>query len=317
MRLLITGVTGLLGLNLAWEAHRHGHEVLGVAGRRSLPAAPFAVQQADLSRPGALAAVWAWARPDAVVHTAALAHLDACERQPALARQLNAALPGEIAALAAADGIPLAHVSTDAVFDGARGGYTEDDAPRPLSTYARTKLAGEQAVLAAYPQAAVLRVNFFGWSLSGTRSLAEWFLHNLQAGRPMRGFTDVFFCPLLANHLARLILEVLTARLSGVFHATGSACLSKYAFGVALARRFGYPPALIRPASVAQAGLAARRAPRLTLRNDKLARALGRPLPSWREGLAAFFAQYQQGYPARLRAWAAKRSNQPGSQATK
>jgi len=238
-----------------------------------------------------------------VVHTAALAQVDACEKQPDRAERLNAQLPGEVATLARQDGVPLVHISTDAVFDGRRGDYTEGDLPHPLSVYARTKLAGERAVLEAYPRAAVLRVNFFGWSLSGARSLAEWFLNNLRAGRKMLGFTDVFFCPLLANHLAEVILTVLARQLSGLYHATGSACLSKYAFGVALAERFGYDPTLIRPTSVEEAGLAARRSPRLTLRNEKLARALGRPLPDWRRGIETFWRQAQTGYPERLRAW--------------
>ncbi len=303
MRLLVTGVTGLLGLNLAWEALQAGHEVVGVAGSRDLPNAPFPVLRADLSRPGALAEVWRTARPDAVVHTAALAHVDACEKQPDRAERLNALLPGEVAERARQEGVPLVHISTDAVFDGERGDYTEDDPPRPLSVYARTKLAGEQAVLATYAQAVVLRVNFFGWSLSGTRSLAEWFLNNLRLGRPMRGFTDVFFCPLLANHLARLVLEVLAKGLSGLYHATGSACTSKYAFGVALAKRFGYDPSLIRPTSVEEAGLAARRAHRLTLKNERLSRALDHPLPAWPEGVEMMWQQAQAGYPERLRAW--------------
>ncbi len=302
MRLLITGVTGLLGINLAWEALQAGHEIVGV-GRRALPQAPFRVLSLDLAVPGAAEAAFRIARPDAVVHTAALADLDACERQPALAARLNAELPGEIAALAAREGIPLVHISTDAVFDGQRGDYTEDDAPHPLSVYARTKLAGERAVQQTNPAAAVLRVNFFGWSLSGRRSLAEWFLNNLQEGRTVRGFTDVVFCPLLANHLASLILAVLEHRLHGLYHALSPRCLSKYAFGVALAEQFGYDAAHIQPASVAEAGLAARRAHNLALRSDKLARALKRPLPSWEDGLAAFHRQYVEGYPHRLRAW--------------
>lgn len=303
MRVLITGVTGLLGLNLAWEAWQAGHEVVGVAGRRALPGAPFPVLRADLRVPDAPAQVWRAAQPEAVIHCAALAHVDACEQQPDLAERLNAQVPSEFAALAAHDGVPLVYISTDAVFDGERGDYTETDVPNPPNAYARTKLAGERAVLEAYPQAAVVRVNFFGWSLSGRRSLAEWFLDNLQAGQPMRGFTDVFFCPLLANHLARLLLQIVERRLSGLYHATSPLCLSKYAFGVALARRFGYDPALIRPSSVDEAGLQARRAHRLTLRSDKLARALGHPLPTWEEGLEAFYQQYREGYPERLRAW--------------
>ena len=118
MRLLITGVTGLLGANLAWEAQQAGFAVWGVAARRPLPGAPFPMRTVDLTAPAALDAVWAWARPDAVIHTAALAHVDACERDPARAREVNAVLPGALAARAAQAGVPLVHISTDAVFDG-------------------------------------------------------------------------------------------------------------------------------------------------------------------------------------------------------
>ena len=306
MRLLVTGVSGLLGVNLAWEALLAGHSVIGTARARALQGAPFPVITADLTDPAALDMVWQQARPEAVIHTAALANLEACEERPDLAQRLNAEVPGIIAARARRAGVPLVHISTDAVFDGLNGDYTEDDTPRPLSTYARTKLAGERAVAAAYPQALIARVNFFGWSLSGRRSLAEWFLHNLQNNQPMNGFTDVFFCPLLANHLARLLLEALTRGLSGLYHFTGSTCVSKYAFGVALAKQFGYDAARIHPTSVEAAELTARRAHHLTLRNDKLTAALGHALPGWEEGLAEFHAQARRGYPQQLRGWALK-----------
>ncbi len=302
MRLLVTGITGLLGVNLAWEALAAGHEVVGVA-RRALPRAPFRTLQADLARPGAADEVWRVAHPDAVVHTAALAHVDACEQQPDLAERLNVHLPAELAALAAREGVPFVHISTDAVFDGRRGDYTEADPPRPLNTYARTKLAGERAVQTAYPDALVARVNFFGWSLSGKRSLAEWFLVRLRQGEPSPGFTDVYFCPLLANHLAQVLLEALARGLHGLYHFTGRACVSKYTFGVALARRFGLPAALVRPASVNEAPLTAPRPRRLTLRSDKLAAALGHSLPDWEAGLDAFYTLERRGYPERIRGW--------------
>jgi len=303
VNLLITGVTGLLGVNLAWEARQAGHQVWGLAGRRALPGAPFAVRTVDLTEPAALDAVWRWAQPEAIIHTAAMANVDACERDPERAHLVNAVVPARLARWAAREGIPLVHISTDAVFDGRRGDYTEDDPPHPLSVYARTKLAGEQAVLEAHPQAVVVRVNFFGWSLSGTRSLAEWFFNHLRFGHSVPGFTDVFFCPLLANHLARLLLDILARGLRGLYHATSPRCLSKYAFGVALAERFGYDPTRIRPASVTTAGLTAPRSRNLTLRSDKLARALGQPLPDWQAGLDEFHRQYTSGYTETIRGW--------------
>jgi dTDP-4-dehydrorhamnose reductase len=219
---------------------------------------------------------------------------------------LNSEVPAQLALLVARGGARFLHVSTDAVFDGQRGGYRENDAPNPLGVYARTKLAGEQAVAQANPEALIVRVNLFGWSLSARRSLSEFFFHNLQAGRPVMGFTDVYFCPVLANHLAHLFLRMLAAGLSGLYHATGHECISKYDFGVRLAQQCGLDASLIRPASVAEAGLKAVRSPNLTLRNEKLARALGQAVdqvtPSLSTGLEDLFTLYQQGYPQRLRA---------------
>jgi dTDP-4-dehydrorhamnose reductase len=117
----------------------------------------------------------------------------------------------------------------------------------------------------------------------------------------VRGFTDVFFCPLLANHLAQLFLKMLEKGLSGLYHVVSSQCTSKYDFGVAVARRFGLDESLISPSSVTEAGLAAARSPNLTLRTGKLAQALGEPIPDLVTGLEGFYQLYLQGYPQMLR----------------
>lgn len=292
----------MLGLNLAIEAQRAGHAVTGVSGRRKVALDGATMMQADLLDAAARARMWEAAAPEWVVHCAALADLDACEKNPVLAQALNADLPGTLAAEARASGARFLHISTDAVFDGERGDYTEEDAPNPLSRYAETKLAGEGTVAAADPAAMVARVNLFGWSLSGQRSLGEFFVNGLREGRALKGFTDVFFCPLLVNDLAGLLFEMFEKDLHGLYHVLSRDSMSKYAFGVRIARLFGYDPAVIAPISLKDAGLATRRSPLLTLKTDKLAAALGHPLPSIDEGLARFHALYEDGYPARLKA---------------
>jgi dTDP-4-dehydrorhamnose reductase len=195
MRILITGASGLLGLNLALEAaQEHADEerptVFGVANSHAFKVAPttFQVIQMDLLAPGAVESLFEQTRPDWVIHCAALANVDACEADPALASQLNTELPRQLAQLCARTrsagqtestvtrgGARLLHVSTDCVFDGQRGNYREEDAPSPLGAYARSKLEGEIAVAQADPQAIIARANLFGWSPSGKRSLAEFF----------------------------------------------------------------------------------------------------------------------------------------------
>jgi dTDP-4-dehydrorhamnose reductase len=182
-----------------------------------------------------------------------------------------------------------------------RGNYSEADSPNPINVYARTKLEGEIAVAHANPQVIIARVNLYGWSLTSKRSLGEFFFNHLSAGKNVNGFTDVYFCPLLANELGRILLHMLEKGLSGIFHVVSRECITKYEFGVRLARRFGFPEQLIRPVSVAQGGLAAARSPNLTLRTDKLTRALGEAPPGIDANLDAFYEQYLEGYPARIR----------------
>ena len=306
MRILVTGASGLLGLNLALEAAKD-HTVFGQVNSHSLRFSPFTVLEADLLAPGAgdcgatLDRLLEQAQPDWVIHCAALAIVDACEADPARARKLNTEVPGKLAELVARGGARLVHISTDAVFDGQRGGYIEEDEPSPLGVYARTKLDGEGAMAQANPQAIIARVNLHGWSLSGKRSLSEFFFYNLQAGKPVLGFTDVFFCPLLVNDLAHILVKMLAADLNGLYHVVSSDCISKYEFGIALARRFGLEERLISPASVASGGLKAARSPTLTLRTEKLANALRQPLPGISTGLEGLYTLYQQGYPQKLR----------------
>lgn len=296
MRILVTGASGLLGLNLALAAARQ-HTVYGVVRSQRLRTDAFHQVQADLLAPGAVEAVLGEAQPDWVIHCAAMANVDACEADPAQARQVNSELPGRLAEHVGRGGARLLHISTDAVFDGERGDYRETDEPNPLGVYARTKLDGERRVDEADRQALIARVNFYGWSLSGKRSLAEYFFYNLQAGRPVRGFTDVFFCPLFVDDLAGLLLRMLEVGLSGLYHVVGSQPITKYEFGMALAQRFGLDSGLIEPTSVTAAGLVASRSPRLTLRVDKLTQALGEPPADFSTGLERFYARYQQGYP--------------------
>jgi dTDP-4-dehydrorhamnose reductase len=304
MRILITGVSGLLGINLALEVARE-HEVIGVVNDHPLRGQPFRVIQADLTASGMAESLLSSSQPEWLIHCAALANLDACEANPKLAQQINAEVPGELAVAAKAAGIKMVHISTDAVFDGQRGDYTEEDAPNPLSVYASSKLDGECRVLALNPQAVVARVNLHGWSISGKRSLAEFFFYNLQAGKQILGFTDIFFCPVLANDLAGVLLAMFEKKLAGLYHTVSSESLTKYDFGLRIARRFGLNESLIKPASVEDGGLKAARSPRLTLKTDKLAVALGKPMPAIAPGIERLHALYQSGYSQQLKNLAA------------
>ncbi len=292
----------MLGLNLALDASR-ANQVIGV-DRNTLTFAPFQVIQADLLDSQAVSRVLTEAQPEAVIHCAAMADVDTCEANPDLARRTNAELPGKIAEACARRKIRMIHISTDAVFGGQKSDpYAESDQPNPQGVYASTKLEGEQAVLQIYPLASVARVNFYGWSLSGRRSLAEFFVYSLGRGSTVNGFTDVTFCPMFVNHLSGILIKMLKRDLHGLYHVVGPQAMTKYQFGVEIARKFGLSERLIDPQSVEKSGLTARRSHNLWLSINKISTDLQLELPSFSTGLDAFYAQYQQGYPQKIRTY--------------
>ena len=304
-RILITGASGLLGLNLALDAGR-AHEVIGV-DRSTLASAPFKVIQADLLDTGAIPKILKESKPEAVINCAALADVDACEVNPNLARLVNTELPTLLADACARRKIHFLHISTDAIFDGQKVGYySEIDRPNPSGIYATTKYEGEKAVLQVNPLAIVARVNFYGWSLSGKRSLAEFFINNLSNEKTVNGFTDVTFCPMLVNHLSEVLMKMLERGLHGLYNAVGPQAMSKYQFGVEIARKFGLRESLIAPQSVDKSSLTARRSHNLRLSTRKLSTDLQLTLPDFSTGLAMFYTQAKQGYPQKIRSYQQK-----------
>lgn len=283
-RILITGASGLLGSNLAVVAAPE-HQAQGIYRQHPLQIPGVEMVAADLADQAQAGRAIAAYAPEWVVHCAAASEVDRCELDPAWARRLNVDMAKNVAEAAHEVGARLAHVSTDAVFDGEVGDYRESDEPRPIMTYGVTKLAGEEAVAQAHPEALILRINLFGWGPGPKRSLAEWFLDRLEVGDSCPGFTDVYFSPLLAQELARAILDLLEIGANGLYHLPGRTCLSKYEFGVQLAQQFELDPARIRPMRVGEAKLTAARPKRLCLNGEKVESVLGRRLPELESGL--------------------------------
>jgi dTDP-4-dehydrorhamnose reductase len=200
----------------------------------------------DLQQPASFAAALDRARPDAVVHSAALADVDRCEREPALAWMCNVDAPAALARLCHARGITLVALSTDLVFAGDRGSLREDDPARPALAYGRTKLAGEEAVLGEHAGAAVIRVALVYGRGHGERATAsESIAWSLRAGRPVRLFTDQVRTPVDAESVADAIERILGGGHGGRFHLGGPERVTRYDLGLRVAARLGLPAHLI------------------------------------------------------------------------
>ncbi len=281
----ITGLSGLLGLNLARICAAAGLPVSGIVHHHSVSIpgvcqikADLRAGNYDLELPG---------RNGWLIHCAAATGLDWCEQNEAGALAINVDATRRLAAQAARSGWRFIYISTDSVFDGARGEYREEDVPASLNVYARTKLAGEQAALAEAPGALIIRTNFYGRG-DGKLSLAEWLLERLSAGARVDGFDDVIFSPLFAGDLAALILKLIAGGHTGVFHLGACDHCSKYEFAVKIARAFELDPSLVARSSLRSSTLVARRPLNTSLDIRKVGRALGRPLPSVDEGIQKF-----------------------------
>lgn len=271
---LITGASGFLGANAGLALGGRVNRV-GLA-RGPVPTAAFdSSLSVDLRDHPAVTSAIETLRPDVVLHCAALASHEECERDPDLAMALNCDSARMIARACESAGSQLLHISTDAVFSGESGDYRESDTTSPFSIYGQSKLAGEHAVAQEMPSALIVRTNFFGWSPSGTRSILEFFVRGLRDGQSLQGYSDFVVTSIYVGHLIPILERLAGDQRTGVVHVAAADALSKLDFGREVARALALPDTLISPVSAAEGGHATSRARNLSLSTDLLAAWLG------------------------------------------
>ena len=291
----------MLGMSVIASAVPFGYDVVGCYNRHPVSFVGAELIPLDLTNVSVIEAAFEKFRPSAVIHCAAATNVDWCEEHPKEARAVNVDVTRSIAEIAARCGAYLLYVSTDSVFDGSRGNYCETDAPAPSNLYAQTKLEGEQAVRSAHNAAAIARVTIYGWNVQNKLSLAEWIFEQIRSGETVAGFTDVVFCPILANDLAEILLAMAERRLTGIFHVVGSEAVSKYEFARRVAQVFKFDPARVVPIQIADAKLHAPRPRNTSLNTEKICAELGRPMPDVSSGLQRFARLRSERYVERMR----------------
>lgn len=297
-RVIVTGAGGLLGAAVLRHFRDRLDAVEGWSHSATRLPDGTPLRPLDLTAPDAPEAALRAARPALVVHCAALTDVDGCERDPDAARALNADAPGRLARTAAGLGAAFVHISTDAVYDGERAGaHAEDEPPRPANAYARTKLEGEQAVLAAHPDALVLRTTMHGWSARERLSFSEVILRALARREPLTLFTDVTFSPLVVSDHARLIAALVERGASGVLNLGAADAVTKAAFGHLVAEVFELPADPIEGVTLASRGLDAARPRNTALDTTRLATVLGTPPPTVAEGVRRLRATIASARP--------------------
>jgi dTDP-4-dehydrorhamnose reductase len=296
MRILITGAEGMLGSNLC-VMYAKSHEVIATGRNRPIISG-CDNRSLDITSTHDARLISELA-PDLVVHCAALTNVDQCEREPELARQINALGAEIIAKEAKKAGAACIHISTDAVFDGEKGGYSEADEPHPIQAYGKSKLEAERLV--ASHDALIVRTCIYGWNRKAKQSLAEWMISTLEKGEKIQGWTDIRFSPILVNNLGDALLELHAKGQKRIIHVAGSEGCSKFEFACAVARVFGLDARLIRPTLSSHAKLQAPRAKDLTLNVTAASGMLSTRLLGIRAGLEKMCKLRDEGFLDELR----------------
>jgi dTDP-4-dehydrorhamnose reductase len=300
--LIVTGASGLLGASLVSFARDLGLNVVGLCHRHATLIPGVSVHIVDLTDRIATRAAMEHFKPSTIVHCAAVTNVDWCEDHPKETEEVNVQATSFMAEMAAELRSGFVYISTDSVFDGKRGNYSEVDAPAPLNVYAQSKLRGEREAL-RHPTALVTRVSIYGWNVQNKQSLAEWILRQLAEGKKVGGFTDVHFSPMLVNDFAEVLMSMLDRQLGGVYHVVGAERISKYEFARRVAMAFGFEPEQVVPTHLVDASLRAARPLDVSLNTAKVRLALGRAMPDVDSGLRRFRALQQSGYPQQLRSY--------------
>lgn len=185
--------------------------------------------------------------PRVVLHTIAHPSVDLCEMDHNIADKLHVDATRVIANTCASMGSKLIFLSTDAVFEGQSNKmYCEDDIPNPINYYGKTKLLAEKIVLNASSTNTVLRTSvIYGWHKKSR--FTNWILDYLKNNKRVDSFSDQFNTPTLVDDLVKAILKIIDNNISGLYHATGKTCLSRYQFATLLAKQFSYDSSLIHP----------------------------------------------------------------------
>jgi dTDP-4-dehydrorhamnose reductase len=186
-------------------------------------------------------------RPDIIVNAAAMTNVDACETQRELAWKVNVIGVENLVEVARRINCLLIHISTDYVFDGKNGPYKETDRVNPVNYYGKTKLAGENVILAGGISSAILRaIVVYGTGINVKSNFALWVINSLREGKNIRCVDDQISNPTHVSDLAASVVKLIERERTGLFHICGADAVSRYEFAVRAAEIFGFEVSLIQ-----------------------------------------------------------------------
>lgn len=167
--------------------------------------------------------------PDYTINCAARGDVDYLETHSEDAFNVNTLGVENVAKVLHENKIRLVHISTDSIFDGIKGNYSEEDQPNPVNVYTQSKYEGEKKVSQISNNYLIIRTNFYGLYPNG-RYFFNWILDNIKQKKSFLGFTDIFFSPLDVSTVSKMITESLEINYNGILHLASDCSISKYDF---------------------------------------------------------------------------------------
>jgi dTDP-4-dehydrorhamnose reductase len=224
--ILVTGSNGLLGQKLTDLYLEKKDRKLIASGKgvnRHPTISGYIYEKLDICNPVQLKAIFEKHKPDVVINAAAMTQVDDCESQQELCKQINIDAVKKLATICSLHQSKLIHISTDFIFDGQKGNYTEEDTPNPLSYYGWSKLEGEKVVQKHAKDYAILRtVLVYGVIKNLSRSnIVLWAVNALKKGVPIKVVNDQWRTPTLAEDLATGCYLAESKNAQGIFNISG------------------------------------------------------------------------------------------------
>jgi len=296
MRLFVVGASGLLGFKIVELAVQQHAETFATYNFRPVTLEGCSSVKLDkCNRDDALASVKK-IKPDVVIDTAALHNVDYCETHRSEAWKVNVEGTRNVADACKEVGAKIIYVSTDYVFDGKKGFYTEQDAPNPINYYAKTKLEAEKAVKESSVDYVIARPSvIYGWNpseLAGLQSSSGksvnfviWAISKLRKGEEISIVTDQYSSPTLADNLAEVLLAFSKSDKLGVYHTAGKSCINRFEFAKKISEVFEFDGGLLKPVTSDLFKQIAERPKRCCLDVSKAERDLGGKFLTVEEGL--------------------------------
>lgn len=298
-RILITGGSGLLALNWAISVRKLFDVVLGLHSRQINLAGSKSIL-INMESVDSIKKLLNEIQPEYVIHSAGLTNIEYCESNPDLATNVNVEISANLSNVCASLGVKLVYISTDQLFRGDESFTDEIALVSPLNVYGQTKAKGELRVLDILPNALVIRTNFYCWGMSYRHSFTDLIINSLRSHNKIKLFNDIFFTPILAEELLLATHDLLNKNATGIFNIVSDERISKFDFGLLVAKIFDLDINLIEQISIRDDPALVVRPHDMSLSNKKASQLLGRKIGGISEHLKKLKKQEDDGISQEL-----------------